>query len=86
MIISENIFNRLRILIIFVAISNVIVFAANNKSYMDIIEESTGPSREFLTNLIEKIDSPNDCFDLIKRRFLDGNFDDARGWRAARPT
>ena len=77
-VVSVNVLSRLRILIVFFVISNLAAFAADNKSYKDIIEESSGQRKEFLTNLVEKVESPNDCFDLIKRRFLDGNFDDAR--------
>ena len=74
----KNTLSKFVFFIVFFIFFNAFAFAENNKPYNDVIEETSGRQRDFLTNLIEKIDSPNDCFDMIKRRFLDGNFEDAR--------
>ncbi|MBN1973002.1 MAG: hypothetical protein JW787_05145 [Sedimentisphaerales bacterium] len=77
MLIPRYVLSRFRLgIVIFTAICAA-ALAGNNKPYQDVVDGTSGQQREFLANLIEKIDSPNDCFDLIKRRFLDGNFEDA---------
>jgi hypothetical protein len=54
------------------------VLAGESTSNQAVSEEAKVQSREFLNRLAEKKDSPGECFNLLKRRLLEGYFEDVK--------
>ena len=52
--------------------------AEKSPSYQALVEDANEQSREFLDSLAGKMDSPDQCYDLIKRRLLEGHFGDVK--------
>ena len=70
--------SRIAVWILGVAVLAAGVPAEEGKADRDATGEEGAPRQAFLNNLIEKKDSGADCHDLLKRRLLEGHFEDVK--------
>ncbi|UCE49305.1 MAG: hypothetical protein JSW47_04015, partial [Phycisphaerales bacterium] len=78
MITSRSRISEIVVWIIVVAVPAAAAQSEERRQSEDAARNADGQRKVFLSNLVEIKDSPDECYDILKRRLLEGHFDDVK--------
>ena len=78
MIISRSRISEIVVWVIVVAMPAAGAQSEEIRTAEDAARSADGQGKEFISSLVEIKDSPDECYDTLKRRLLEGHFDDVK--------